>query len=111
MTHPLAHTLAGVEYTAHTAQRWIDKAYDARITVVGGRQFGAAIDARTPCGRVDFRADYDALSYEVVEPPPQVSQGIQDFMGHVGLVFGDSALAASAPFPRLPERPGAIGIN
>lgn len=54
--------LDGIHLTAHQFQRVIDpKAHDARLVVIGDRQFGFAIHASTPEARLDFRYDYSEL--------------------------------------------------
>lgn len=81
--------LAGVEVTAHLFQRYIDdKAFEARVTVVGSRIFGAGIHPHSEDARLDFRSDYPNLSYSRVDPPEDVRKGMLAFMKEFGLVFG-----------------------
>ncbi len=80
--------LGGVETTAHLFQSFVPKAYEARVTVVGEHIFGAAIHAGSEAAQLDFRADYDSLTYSVVEPPENVKAGIRAFMASFGLFFG-----------------------
>jgi ATP-grasp ribosomal peptide maturase len=81
--------LAGVEVTAHLFQQFIQpKAFEARVTVVGDRVFAAAVHANSEIARVDWRADYDALDYAVVEPPEPVIAGMLAFLATFGLSFG-----------------------
>jgi len=80
--------LAGVETTLHFFQQFVPKAYEARVTVVGDRVFGAAIHAGSEAARVDWRADYHALEYSLVEPPEPVVAGMLGFMRHFDLSFG-----------------------
>lgn len=81
--------LAGVEVTAHLFQQFVEpKAFEARVTVVGDRVFAAAIHANSDTARVDWRADYDALDYAVVEPPEPVNAGMLAFLKYFGLFFG-----------------------
>lgn len=74
--------------TAHLFQEWVDKAYEARIVVIGDRVFAVAIHGTSPQSHVDWRADYDALRYEVTEPPPLVRLGVQALLRTLGLVYG-----------------------
>lgn len=37
---------------------------------------------------VDWRSDYDALTYQVIEPPADVVQGVKNLMSTLGLRFG-----------------------
>lgn len=78
---------AAVGHTAHTFQQWIDKEFDARVTVVGGCCFGVAIHAANELARIDWRADYDALSYSTVEIPVHVQAGVSRYLSRFGLLF------------------------
>ncbi|MEO7193493.1 MAG: ATP-grasp ribosomal peptide maturase [Pseudonocardiaceae bacterium] len=81
--------LDGVDTTLHFFQEWIgDKAFEVRATVVGDQVFAAAIHANSEAGRVDWRADYDALTYAIVEPPEHVTAGMRAFLRTFGLAFG-----------------------
>ncbi|MGH3973313.1 MAG: MvdC/MvdD family ATP grasp protein [Pseudonocardiaceae bacterium] len=80
--------LSGVDTTLHFFQPFLPKLFEARMTVVGNRVFGAAIHAGSDAARVDFRSDYDNLSYSVVEPPKSVITGMLSFMKTFGLSFG-----------------------
>lgn len=78
---------AAAALTAHTFQQWIDKAFDARVTVVGDCCFGVAIHAANELARIDWRADYDALSYSTVEVPVHVQAGVSRYLSRFGLLF------------------------
>lgn len=80
--------MRGVETTAHQFQPFIGKACEVRLTVVGERMFAAAITAHSRKARIDFRADYDALTYQIVDVPGRVADGVRAFMSHFGIVFG-----------------------
>jgi hypothetical protein len=81
--------LRGVDTTAHLFQEFIDdKAFEVRVTCVGSRVFAAAIYAGTETARIDFRSDYEALSYSIVEPPPAVADGMRKFMRAFDISFG-----------------------
>lgn len=77
--------LAGVETSAHLFQPFLPKTFETRVTVVGNRVFGAAIHAKSDSARVDWRADYDALEYTVIEPPKLVTAGMMAFLQHFDL--------------------------
>ncbi|HEY4005398.1 MAG TPA: ATP-grasp ribosomal peptide maturase [Pseudonocardia sp.] len=80
--------LSGVASTAHLLQRFVaDKAFEARVTVVGDRVFAAAIHAGSDAARVDWRADQAALTFTVVEVPGTVKAGIHRFMRALRLQF------------------------
>jgi hypothetical protein len=72
--------LRGIDVTTHFFQRWVPKAYEARIVVIGEWVTTAAIRASSAEGHVDWRADYDGLSYELVDPPSGVLTGVRELM-------------------------------
>jgi glutathione synthase/RimK-type ligase-like ATP-grasp enzyme len=74
---------------AHQFQEFVaDKAYDARVTVVGERVFAVAIHASSDAARIDWRSDYAALTYEPIHVPDSVRSGVRALMRRFGLVFG-----------------------
>jgi ATP-grasp ribosomal peptide maturase len=74
--------------TMHLLQRRIRAAYAVRLTAVDGRIFAAAIHAHSEAAALDWRSHYDALTYQVTEPPADVAQGVRDIMNRLGLRFG-----------------------
>lgn len=78
---------AAIARTAHTFQQWVDKIFDARVTVVGDRCFGVAIHAASEQARVDWRADYDALEYTIIDVPAEVRGGIHRYLRRFDLLF------------------------
>ena len=80
--------LRGIDVTTHQFQRWAPKQYDARVIAIGDRLFAFAIHAGNTTSYIDFRTDYDALTYEEIELPGEVSEGIRQFLGAMGLVYG-----------------------
>lgn len=80
--------LRGVETTTHLCQRWVPKHHEVRMTVIGGHLTAAAITAHSAEATIDFRAGYDHLSYELVEPPEEVAAGVRRLMERMGLVYG-----------------------
>lgn len=80
--------LRGVEQTAHQFQRWVPKSFEVRAYVVGDQVFAAAIHAATSAAHLDWRADYDALRYEPIQPPPQVAAGIVAYCKALDLTYG-----------------------
>ncbi|GAA2873101.1 ATP-grasp ribosomal peptide maturase [Streptosporangium fragile] len=73
-----------INHTAHLFQARVDKKADLRVTVVGKRVFCVRIDSDL----LDWRQDYDRLSYMVVEPPPGLADGCLAYLGKLGLCFG-----------------------
>ncbi|MGH3586219.1 MAG: ATP-grasp ribosomal peptide maturase [Pseudonocardia sp.] len=80
--------LRGVETTTHLFQRWVPKHHEVRMTVIGRHMTAAAITAHSTDATIDFRADYDSLTYELVEPPDSVAAGVRRLMARMGLVYG-----------------------
>lgn len=72
--------LRGVDATATQVQRWVDKRIEARVVGVGDRTFTIRITADSVAARVDWRADYDALSYGWIDTPPEISHGVRAYM-------------------------------
>lgn len=70
--------------TAHLFQHRVDKAADVRVTVIGRKVFSVRIDSDL----LDWRTDYDRLTYTVVEPPPRITDALHRYLDHFGLVFG-----------------------
>ncbi|WP_269858735.1 ATP-grasp ribosomal peptide maturase [Streptomyces sp. RPT161] len=77
-----------VALTAHLFQEWIPKAHEVRLTVVGTRLFAAEIHAGSDISRVDWRSDYDALTYDTCDVPDGVRAGVLAWLDHFGLNFG-----------------------
>ncbi len=80
--------LAGVELTTHLFQKWIPKAYEIRLTMVGKHHFAVAIHAHSAATRVDWRTDYDTLTYEVINCPNDVAEQARSFLSAAGLTYG-----------------------
>ncbi|MBT2478990.1 ATP-grasp ribosomal peptide maturase [Streptomyces sp. ISL-94] len=73
-----------VSGTAHLFQHRIDKASDVRVTVIGDRVFAVRIDSDL----LDWRTDYDRLTYSVVQPPRHITAALFRYLSLFGLVFG-----------------------
>ncbi|MFE0043124.1 ATP-grasp ribosomal peptide maturase [Streptomyces albireticuli] len=70
--------------TAHLFQQRVDKAADARVTVIGDHVFPVRID----CDLLDWRTDYSRLRYSVAPLPPGTADALFAYLAHFGLVFG-----------------------
>ncbi|MEU3185790.1 ATP-grasp ribosomal peptide maturase [Streptomyces sp. NPDC006923] len=66
-----------VSFTAHQFQEWVPKAYEVRLTVVADRMFAAEFHAGSAASRVDFRTDYDSLTYKISTVPSTVASGVR----------------------------------
>ncbi|TVL90049.1 hypothetical protein CD790_24595 [Streptomyces sp. SAJ15] len=78
-----------VRVAPHLFQVRVDKAADVRVLVVGRRAFAVRIDSDL----LDWRKDYSALSYTVVDLPDNVNKALLGFLDHLGLVSGSFDLA------------------
>ncbi|MFD4660230.1 ATP-grasp ribosomal peptide maturase [Kitasatospora sp. NPDC058444] len=77
-----------IRTTAHLFQEWVPKAHEVRLTAVGGQLFAAEIHANSAAAEVDWRSDYDSLTYRVCEPPAAVASAIRRMLGRLGLPYG-----------------------
>lgn len=80
--------LRGIDVTAHLVQDWVDKVWECRAAVVGDKIFAVAIHAGSDSARVDWRSDYEALSYEVIDLPVGVADSLRSIMRELDLVYG-----------------------
>ncbi|MDQ3404175.1 MAG: RimK domain-containing protein, partial [Actinomycetota bacterium] len=80
--------LRGIDVTTHLFQRWVPKAHEVRMVVIGENITAAAIRAGSPEGHIDFRSDYANLSYELIAPPADVVDGVRQLMAAMDLVYG-----------------------
>ncbi|GAA1029790.1 MULTISPECIES: ATP-grasp ribosomal peptide maturase [Amycolatopsis] len=74
--------------TMHMFQQWAPKQYEVRLTVVDDEFFAARIDAATAGAVEDWRTDYAALSYSVIETPNFVRSRVRSLLDLLGLRFG-----------------------
>jgi hypothetical protein len=66
--------------TACLFQQRQDKAYEVRLTVVDGQCFAARIDANSERARIDWRADYDSLSYTPIPTPAPIQIAVRSLL-------------------------------
>jgi len=78
-------TVAG---TAHLFQQHVDKAYEVRLTVVDDAWFAVRIDGASEASGLDWRTDYNSLSYSVVNVPDAVRQAVRRLLARLRLRFG-----------------------
>lgn len=78
--------------TAHLFQAAVDKVADVRLTVIGDRVFAVRIDS----GLLDWRTDYGALTYTVVDTPAEVGDALRRFLDDRDLVYGAFDFALDA---------------
>lgn len=77
----LDETIAG---TAHLFQSRVPTTSFLRVTAIGDRLFCVRINSDL----LDWRYDYDALTYTAVEPPAGLAEAAHAFLGRFGLTFG-----------------------
>ncbi|MFC4011446.1 ATP-grasp ribosomal peptide maturase [Nonomuraea purpurea] len=74
-----------VAEAAHLFQEQVEKVADVRVTMVGDHVFPVRINGAPA---LDWRLHYDSLSYELIEAPPAVVNGMRAYLDQLGLVFG-----------------------
>ncbi|WP_238782825.1 ATP-grasp ribosomal peptide maturase [Streptomyces monomycini] len=83
-----------VSRSAHLFQARVPKEADVRAVVVGEQVFSARITA--PPGVVDWRSEYQNLTYEPVAFPKETGGALLRFLAAFGLNFGAFDFAVSA---------------
>ncbi|MFF2957369.1 ATP-grasp ribosomal peptide maturase [Streptomyces sp. NPDC057963] len=78
-----------VRVVPHLFQAVVDKVADLRVLVVGREAFAVRIQS----GMLDWRKDYSALSYSVVDLPDRMGKALLAYLEHFGLVSGSFDLA------------------
>lgn len=73
-----------VGLTLHVFQGRVQKAADVRVTVIGNETFSVRIDSPY----LDWRRDYEQVSYTVVDAPEHVVQRCRRYLDRFGLLFG-----------------------
>lgn len=81
----LAALDAGVGHTMHLFQSRVEKIADVRLTVVGRRLFAVRIDGSPG---LDWRRHYDDLHYSLIDTPPEVADGVREYLDTFGLTYG-----------------------
>lgn len=78
----------GIAGTAHLLQERIKHEHAVRLTVVDEHMFATAIHAHSKAAALDWRSDYDAVTYEPIAVPEPVRCGVLAFMRSLALRFG-----------------------
>jgi ATP-grasp ribosomal peptide maturase len=93
--------------TAHLIQERVAKEYDVRVTMVGRTPLAVAITTDSPLGQLDWRADYPALAYSIVEPPELVTAAMARYLDALDLSYGafDFAITSSGEWIMLECNP------
>jgi glutathione synthase/RimK-type ligase-like ATP-grasp enzyme len=75
--------------TAHLFQKYVEKQFELRITVIGKQIFAAEIHSQhSEKARIDFRQQYADLHYQVHELPETIKHNILALMRFFRLRFG-----------------------
>lgn len=85
-----------ISRTAHLFQEQIPKEFEARAIVVGDRVFAMKIDAGSQAAKIDWRSDYDSLTYSHLDLPADLSAKLVDLHRRLGLVCGAVDLICDA---------------
>ncbi|RMI46008.1 ATP-grasp ribosomal peptide maturase [Streptomyces triticirhizae] len=85
---------SAVSHSAHLFQAQVNKVADVRVVAVGKQAFSARITA--PPGVVDWRAEYQSLTYEPVACPEEIQRALVRFLAAFGLNFGAFDFAVTA---------------
>jgi hypothetical protein len=64
-----------------------EKDYEARVVVIGDKMFAIGIYAGSDASHTDWRSDHDALSYDVLDLPRQVAEGLRAFMAEFRITY------------------------
>jgi glutathione synthase/RimK-type ligase-like ATP-grasp enzyme len=89
VNHSHLAELDRVQLTAHLFQKYIEKAFEVRATVIGQSVLSVAIGSQhTEASQVDWRASYKDLQYWVHELPAAVKLQCRQLVERLGLVFG-----------------------
>lgn len=78
-----------IRFVPHLFQAQVDKIADLRVLVVGSQVFAVRIDSAL----LDWRVDYDALTYTVVDLPDRMKKGLLAYLEYFGLASGSFDLA------------------
>jgi ATP-grasp ribosomal peptide maturase len=79
--------LRGISSTATQVQQWLNKRTEARVVCVGEKLFTIMIHAGSAAARLDWRADFSALTYEWVDTPPEIEHGVRAYLKTLGLAY------------------------
>ncbi len=73
--------------TMHLFQQWVPKDHEVRLTVIDDHFFAARIDTTSDAGHLDWRSDYESLSYTAIGTPDIVRSRVVALLDALGLRF------------------------
>lgn len=90
LTPELLEDLDGLRYSPMVFQERVEKAYELRVAVVGGRCFAGAINATgSSAGQVDWRRSRpDECRWQPGTLPEDVARRLSQLVAALGLVYG-----------------------
>ncbi|MGH4015224.1 MAG: MvdC/MvdD family ATP grasp protein [Pseudonocardiaceae bacterium] len=79
--------LRGFSVTSHLVQRWVPKLFEVRIVVIADQLTAVKIISGSAASHIDWRSDYAALTYDLIEPPDHVTHSVRALMRSFDLVY------------------------
>jgi ATP-grasp ribosomal peptide maturase len=100
--------LRGINVTLHQMQDWVEKDHEARVVVIGDTMHAVGIYAHSEASHTDWRSDYNALTYGVLDLPPDVEKGLRAFMAEFRITYSafDFVITPSGEWVLLESNPG-----
>ncbi|MGH3633489.1 MAG: hypothetical protein ACRDTS_05190, partial [Mycobacterium sp.] len=94
--------------TLHQMQDWVEKDHEARVVVIGDTMHAIGIYAASEAGHTDWRSDHGALSYDILDVPPEVAKGLLAFMAEFRITYSafDFVITPSGEWVLLESNPG-----
>lgn len=79
-----------IQYAPHLFQQYVEKQYEARVTIIGNKIFAVRIDSqKSEATRVDWRHyDFEHTPHSVITLPPEVEARCREMVRRYGLNFG-----------------------
>lgn len=76
-----------VQVCAHLFQEMLSKSMDLRVIVIGRRVFTIGIHSHAPQTELDWRVDYNSLSYSIEQLPAEIEQKVLQLVRHFDLQY------------------------
>lgn len=79
-----------IRFAPHLFQQYVDKQYEARVTIIGDKVFAVRIDSQTSeRTRIDWRRyDLEHTPHSMITLPPEVEERCREMVRRYGLNFG-----------------------
>lgn len=85
--HEDLNDLRGFDVTSHLVQRWVPKSFEVRIVAIADRLTAVKIISGSAASRIDWRSDYAALTYDLIDLPDEVAHGVRALMRSFDLLY------------------------